>query len=186
MKPNKATMPEVSVVVAVGNVEDSIGKGLKRVVEHLRGLGRSFEVLAVNEGSWDTSFAVLRLLAGELPELRLLPADVGGRAFLRGTSEARGPEVVLADGANLGTSLAPLGWALSRLSLGKEAIVVRDRWIAARRLPALPAIARARGRWHTFERAFEREAQDLALEVVGTARRPNQGLLAPVFRFLAI
>jgi len=183
---NKATMPEVSVVVAVGNVEESIGRGLRRIVEHLRGLGRSFEVLAVNEGSWDTSFSVLRLLASEMPELRLLPCDVGGRAFLRGTSEARGLEVVLADGANLGTSLAPLGWALSRLSLGKEAVVVRGRWIAARRLPALPAIARTRGRWEIFERGFERHAQDLALEVVGTPRRQSGGLLAPVFRFLAI
>jgi hypothetical protein len=185
MKLNKS-MPDLSVVVAVGNVEDNIGKALRRMVDHLRELGRPFEVLAINEGSWDTSFAVLRLLAREIPELRLMPGDVGSRAFLRGTAEARGTEVVLMDGARLGVSLSPLGWALSRLSLGKEAVVVRGRWIAARRLPALPAIARSRGRWEAFERSFERQAQQLALEVVGTARRPTGGLLAPVFRFLTI
>jgi glycosyltransferase involved in cell wall biosynthesis len=177
-------MPEVSVVVAVGNVEDSIGKELRRVAEHLRELRRPFEIVAVNEGSWDNSFAVLRLLAAELPELRLLPGDCGNRAFLRGAVEARGAQLVLADGALLGTWLSPLGWALSRLSFGKEAVVVRGRWIAARRLLALPAIARSRGRWDAFERGFEREAQELALEIVGSPRRSTGGLLAPVLRFL--
>ena len=38
---------------------------------------------------------------------------------------------------------------------------MRGRWITARRLPALPAIARARGRGEAFERSFEREARDL-------------------------
>jgi hypothetical protein len=177
-------MPEVSVVVAVGNVEDSIGKELRRVAEHLRELRRPFEIVAVNEGSWDNSFAVLKLLAAELPELRLLQGDCGNRAFLRGAAEARGAQVVLSDGAVLGAGLSALGWALSRLSLGKEAVVVRGRWIAARRLVALPAIARSRGRWDAFERGFEREAQELRLEIVGSPRKTTRGLLAPVLRFL--
>jgi hypothetical protein len=65
---------------------------------------------------------------------------------------------------------------------------VRGRFIAARRLPSLPAIARARGAGDAFERSFEHEARDLALEVVGTARKAPAsigGLFAPVWRLLA-
>lgn len=190
MKPTKS-LPDVSVVLAVRNVEDSIAGEVRRVVAHLRQFGRPFEVLAVNAGSWDTSFKVLRLLAQEIPELRLLEKDLTGRAFIRGAAESCGRTVVLVDGDYVPTSLAALGWTLSRLAAGTEAVVVRGRFIAARRLPALPAIARARGRGDAFERSFEREGQDLAIEMVGTARKPAKAvgkavsLFAPVWRLIA-
>lgn len=184
MTPGKK-LPDISVVLAVRNSEDVIGGGTRRVVEHLRELDRPFEIVGVNAGSWDTSFKVLQLLAGQVPELRLIEKDMTGRAFIRGVSEARGSTVVLMDAARLPGSLSPLGWTLSRLDQGTEAVVVRGRWITARRLPALPAIARARGRGEAFERSFEREARDLSVEVVGTARRAPSGLLAPVWRLLA-
>ena len=184
MTPGKK-LPDVSVVLAVRNVEDVIGSGTRRVVEHLRELDRPFEVVGVNAGSWDTSFKVLRLLAAQVPELRLIEKDLSARAFIRGVSEARGPAVVMMDAGHLPGSLSPLGWTLSRLDRGTEAVVVRGRWITARRLPALPAIARSRGVGEVFERCFEREARDLNVEVVGTARRAPSGLLAPVWRLLA-
>lgn len=184
MKSHK-TIPDVSIVLAVKNVEDAIAGEVRRVVAHLRQFGRPFEILAVNAGSWDTSFKVLRLLSADVPELRLLEKDLTGRAYIRGAAEAWGQTVVLMDGARVPTSLAPLGWTLSRLAAGKEAVVVRGRFVAARRLPALPAIARARGAGDAFERSFEREARDLALEVVGTARKQPTGLFAPVWRLLA-
>jgi hypothetical protein len=185
MTPGKK-LPDISVVLAVRNSEDVIGSATRRVVDHLRELDLPFEVVGVNAGSWDTSFKVLRLLAAQVPELRLIEKDMTGRAFIRGVSESRGGNVVLIDAARLPTSLSPLGWTLSRLDQGTEAVVVRGRWITARRLPALPAIARARGRGESFERSFEREARDLTVEVVGTARRAPSGLLAPVWRLLAV
>lgn len=188
MKPTKAIAPEVSVVLAVRNVEDSVGGSVKRVVAHLRSLNVPFEVVAVNDGSWDTSMTVLKLLAADIPELRLIEQDLASRAFVRGVAEARGSSVVMMDATSVPSSLAPIGWSLSRLAQGTEAVVVRGRYVAARRLPALPAIARARGRGDMFERLFEREARDLRCEVVGTARRPSSAtfrLLAPVWRLLA-
>lgn len=180
------TQPEVSVVLAVRNVEDDVAANVRRTVAHMRQFGRPFEIIAVNAGSWDTSFKVLRLLAGEIRELRLLEKDLTGRAYVRGTAEAYGQIVVLMDADQMPASLAPLGWTLSRLSAGKEAVVVRGRFIVARRLPSLPAIARARGRGDAFARSFEREGTGLAIEVVGTARKPAaSGLFAPVWRLLA-
>ena len=177
--------PEISVVLAVRNNEEMVGHQIRSVARHLRGLGRQFEIVAVNDGSSDNSIAVATLLTDEVPELRILPRNVAGRAFLRGTSEARGNVVVLLE-AGRPVSFAPLGWALSRLAAGREAVILRGRYIVARRLLALPVIVRATGPGLLFEHVFERRAQEVGVDVVGShPKRPMPFLLRPVLRFLA-
>ena len=185
MSQRVQTEPEISVVIAFGDHEDSIGHEIRRVAAHLTGLGRPFEILAVSTGSRDNSLSIAGLLAGSMKELRVLPRATAGRAFLRGASEARGDVVVLLD-AGKQASLAPLAWALSRLSAGRDAVVLRGRYVVARRLRALPVIVRASGPGLLFEPVFERRAQELGIDVVGSRpRRPMPFLLRPVLRFLA-
>lgn len=177
--------PEISVVVAVGNHEDSVGHLIRSVAAHLRRLGRSFEIVAVNDGSSDNSLSIAAILAQSMPELRVLARDAGGRPFLRGASEARGPVLVLLE-TGKPISLAPLGWALSRLAAGRDGVVLRGRYVVARRLAALPVIVRASRPGLLFEAVFERRAQELGIDVVGSRpRRPTPLLLRPVLRFLA-
>lgn len=177
--------PSISVVIAVGDHEDSIGHVLRSVAAHLGRLGRSFEILAVNAGSSDNSLSIANIVAGSMPELRVLGRESVGRPFLRGASEARGEVVVLMD-AGKPASLAPLGWALSRLTAGRDAVVLRGRYVVARRLAALPVIVRASGPGLLFEAVFERRAEELGIDVVGSRpRRPMPFLLRPVLRFLA-
>jgi hypothetical protein len=180
--PRASAEPEISVVLAVGNAEDKVGHQIRRVAGHLRRLGVSFEILAVNDGSSDNSLSIATLLATSVPELRVLSRNVSGRAFLRGTSEARGAAVVLLE-ASRTVSFAPLGWALSRLAAGREAVILRGRYIVARRLMTLPVIVRASGPGLFFEAVFERRAQELGIDVVGSRpRRPTPLLLQPVLR----
>lgn len=177
--------PSISVVIAVGDREDSIGHVIRTVAAHLGRLGRSFEILAVNAGSSDNSFSIINILAGSMPELRVLGRESAGRPFLRGSSEARGEVVVLLD-AGRSVSLAPLGWALSRIASGRDAVVLRGRYVVARRLAALPIIVRASGPGLLFEAVFERRAQELGIDIVGSRpRRQMPLLLRPVLRFLA-
>jgi hypothetical protein len=177
--------PSISVVIAVGDHEDSIGHVIRSVATHLGRLGRSFEILAVNAGSGDNSLSIANILGGSMPELHVLSRESGGRPFLRGSSEARGDVIVLLD-AGRPASLAPLGWALSRIAAGRDAVVLRGRYVVARRLAALPVIVRASGPGLLFEAVFERRAQELGIDVVGTRpRRPMPLLLRPVLRFLA-
>ncbi|HVZ71763.1 MAG TPA: glycosyltransferase [Polyangia bacterium] len=183
--PRPTAEPEISVVLSVGNDEDRVGHHVRSVADHLRRLGRSFEIVAVNDGSTDNSLSIATLLAGTVPELRVLARNSAGRAFLRGASEARGSVLVLLS-ANSGPSLAPLGWALSRLAAGRDAVILRGRYIVARRLATLPVIVRATGPGLFFESIFERRAQDLGVDVVGSRpRRQTPLLLRPVLRFLA-
>ena len=177
--------PSISVVIAVGDHEDSIGHAIRTVAAHLGRLGRSFEILAVNAGSSDNSFSIVNILVRSIPELRVLGRGSAGRPFLRGSSEARGEVVVLLD-AGRSISLAPLGWALSRIAAGRDAVVLRGRYVVARRLSALPIIVRASGPGLLFEAVFERRAQELGIDVVGSRpRRQTPFLLRPVLRFLA-
>ena len=179
--------PDISVVLAVRDDEELVGHQLRTIVTHLKELGRSFEVVAVNDGSRDNSMAMLELLAARTPELRVLRTSAPGRAFLRGSAEARGAILVLLEAARP-VSFAPLGWALSRIAAGREAVILRGRYIVARRLLALPVIVRASSPGLLFEAVFERRARDLGIDVIGS--RPGgepaaARFFAPVLRFLA-
>ena len=179
------SQPELSVVIAVGDQEDSIGHLIRNVASHLSSLGRTFEILVVNAGSKDNSLSIASVIASSVAQIEVLARDVAGRAFLRGTSEARGEVVVLVD-ASKPVSLAPLAWALSRIASGRDAVVLRGRYVVARRLAALPVIVRAAGPGVLFEAVFESRAQELGVDIVGSRpRRPVPLLLRPVLRFLA-
>jgi hypothetical protein len=65
-------------------------------------------------------------------------------------------------------------------------VILRGRYIVARRLMALPVIVRASGPGLLFEPIFERRAQELGIDVVGSRpKMPMPLLLRPVLRFLA-
>jgi len=192
------THPEISVVITVRDHEDQIGHQVRAIAAHLQSLGRTFEVVAVNDGCRDNSLSILELVAASepwpartptpphWPWLRVVRGNAAGRAFLRGAAEARGATLLLIAGGRQ-PSLAPLGWALSRLAAGREAVILRGRYIVARRLLALPIIVKATGPSLLFERIFERRAQDLGIDVVGSrplARTPTNRLLAPLLRLL--
>jgi glycosyltransferase involved in cell wall biosynthesis len=172
-------------VLAVRDAEETIGRDVREMADHLRAAGISFEILAVNDGCCDNSLAMLRLLTARIPELRLCAGDARGRAFIRGASEAQGDMVALVEADRGSLPRAALGWAMSRLGRSRDAIVFRGRCVVGRRLNCLPALVRTRGRGDLFERSFERAAQSLTLDVVGTRPRLATGLLAPVLRFLA-
>jgi len=173
--------PELSLLIAFSDCEESVGREIQCAAAHLRALGRPFEIVAVNDGSKDNSVAVLQLLGASVPEMRLICRDCTGRAFARAVAEARGALFVLAScsgRAGLGP-WAGLGWGLSRLQAGHEAVVFRSRYILARRQSCAGRLSKLRGSsvpYVRFERAFEREAFDLAVAVVGGTRmrhRPN-------------
>jgi glycosyltransferase involved in cell wall biosynthesis len=175
----------LSVVLAVREAEETIGKDVRQIANHLRAAGVSFEILAVNDGCCDNSLAVLRLLTAQVPELRLCAGDARGRAFVRGASEAQGELVALVEAEGGSLPLAALGWAMARLERSTDAVVFRGRCVLGRRLASLSSVVRSRGRGDLFERSFERAAHGLSVDVIGTRARPTGGLLAPVLRFLA-
>jgi glycosyltransferase involved in cell wall biosynthesis len=180
---------ELSVIVAVCDVEETIGRDVRSLAVELRGRGMRFEILAVSDGSRDTSLTLLRLLGEEVPELSVLGLARGGRAFRRAIAQATGRVVLLweADGRATFPS-ALFGWAFAQLAR-KAAVVVRGRFVLAERLAALPVLLALGGRWGDYDARFERLAsrQRMDLEIAGLRRRHRgRRLLAPVLRILSI
>jgi hypothetical protein len=178
-------IPRLSVIVAVRDDEDSVGGDVRALARHLRERGLDFEILAIADGSFDTSLTLLRFLCAEIPELSVLGLARGGRAFRRATAHARGEAVLLWEAERGKLPHAILGWALSRLAR-RAAVVVRGRFVLARRLRALPVLLDAAGRGDEYEARFERKAQGLGLDLEIVGRRPRRFPWSPVLRMLSV
>jgi hypothetical protein len=155
---------DLSVIVAVGDDEDRVGHAIRKIVVHLRALGGRFEVLAVDEQSGDNSLALLALMQRQLPELHVIAGASAGEGFARGVAAARGRTLLLID-PRRDPQLGPLQWALGRIEAGRDAVLLKGHYVVARRLPSWTALAQARGRGASFERAFTRKARAAGLDL---------------------
>lgn len=98
-------MCELSVVLPVYNEAGSLPALIPELTDVLRRLGRSYEIIAVDDGSSDDSIAVLRRLQEQEPHLRIVQfrRNFGQTAaFAAGFDYARGEIIITmdADGQN--------------------------------------------------------------------------------------
>jgi len=95
-------VPEVSVVLPVFNEAECLQGVIEELVEALeRSLGRSFEILVVDDGSSDRTPQLAREAAAKWPSVRVFRHDrnVGQSfAFHTGFVKARGAVIVTIDG----------------------------------------------------------------------------------------
>jgi dolichol-phosphate mannosyltransferase len=92
--------PELSVVIPMYNEEDVLPLLVKRLRPLLDGLGTSYEVVAVDDGSTDLTAALLQRVGREWAHLRVvrLRANAGHQAAISaGLRSARGDYVVTID-----------------------------------------------------------------------------------------
>lgn len=136
---------DVSVILPFGDDEEAVGIAVKHTAEHLRGLGLSFEILAIDEDSGDNSHAVLALLRAEVPELRVTHAPGRGRGVDVGVARAQGTLLLVSTPDVASASLDGAGDACRRLLANEgDAEVALGRFTVARRIPALAAFRGAR------------------------------------------
>ncbi len=91
---------EISVVVPVYNEEGNLPVLIPKLVEVLKGLGPSYEMIFVDDGSSDGSRKILKEMASQYPFLRILRLRENrglSTALLAGMREARGEKIVTLD-----------------------------------------------------------------------------------------
>ncbi|HEY5925935.1 MAG TPA: hypothetical protein VIV11_29810 [Kofleriaceae bacterium] len=136
---------DVSVILPFGDDEEFVGIAVKRSAEHLRSLGVSFEIIAIDEDSGDNSHAVLALLRGEVPELRVTHAPGRGRGVDVGVARAQGTLLVVSTPDVASATLDGMGEACRRLLAGEgDAEVALARYTVAHRVRSLIAFRGAR------------------------------------------
>lgn len=94
-------IPDISIVVPFYNEEDNVGDLLAEIRTVMSTLGKSYEVLCVNDGSRDRTGEILRDLARQWPECRPLDfAANHGQAcgLYYAIHQARAPIVATLDG----------------------------------------------------------------------------------------
>src|SRR3954467_776026 len=136
---------DISVILPFGDVEEAVGIAVRRTAEHLRTLGVSFEILAIDEDSGDNSHAVLALLRAEVPELRVTHAPGRGRGVDVGSARAQGTLLVIATPDVAAASLDGVGDACRRLLANDgDAEVALGRYTVVHRVRSLIAFRAAR------------------------------------------
>ena len=93
--------PELSVVIPIRNEAPSLVELHRELTEVLGALGRPYEVLIIDDGSTDESFAILSRLQAVDPHLRVIRfrRNFGQTAaFAAGFDHARGRFIVTSDG----------------------------------------------------------------------------------------
>lgn len=142
-----AAPPEVSIVIPMFNEVESLPDLVERVEQAMVASGRSFELLAVDDGSRDGSAALLRTLAMERPWLRpvCLARNYGQSCALQaGFDRVRGHYVVTLD-ADLQNDPLDIPALLDRLDAEPELDMLsgwrqqRQDKALSRRLPSLLA-----------------------------------------------
>jgi glycosyltransferase involved in cell wall biosynthesis len=94
-------LPELSVVVPVFNEDASLAELHRELTDTLVAWGRPYEVIVVDDGSRDGSFATLKALQARDPRLRVIRfrRNFGQTAaFSAGFAHARGRYIVTTDG----------------------------------------------------------------------------------------
>ena len=98
MKPSESI--EISVVVPVYNEEGNLPVLIPNLVKVLKGLGLSYEIIFVDDGSSDGSRKILREMASQNPSLRILCFKENrglSTALWAGLRETRGERIVTLD-----------------------------------------------------------------------------------------
>ena len=136
---------DLSIVVPVFNEEESVGPLCEALHGALAGLGRSYEVLLVDDGSVDATWDRLCAAADRYPHLRLIRfrRNFGQTAAMSaGFAHARGEVVVTLD-ADLQNDPRDIPLLLERMRPGVDVVSGwrRDRkdTFLNRRLPSMLA-----------------------------------------------
>ena len=164
-----AAAPEVSVVIPTYREAENIPQVVPHVVDALRGTGRTFEIIIVDDNSRDgTDRAVQQLAEGGLP-VRLVKRT-GERglssAVIRGFQEAAGEVLVCMD-ADLSHPLEAIPRLLEALADGSD-FVIGSRYVPG---------GSTDGSWSLFRRLNSKVATLLARPFT-RARDPMSGFFA--------
>ena len=144
--------PRLSIVLPIYNEELVLEATLAELIPFLEGLGRSFEVVCVDDGSADASRRLLDEAAARDPRVRpfALPHNQGkGAAVREGMGRARGDLQVFMD-ADLSTPLDELPGLLGALDAGYDVVLGNRRAPGSRIERRQPWLRQTLGKGFTF------------------------------------
>ncbi len=122
--PGGADRPEISVVIPLYNEEANVGSLLDELLPALRALGRRFEVICVDDGSGDGTFAALKRAAAGERALRLVRfrRNFGQTAAMTAAIEASRGDIIVPMDGDRQNDPADIQKLLARLEEGYDVV----------------------------------------------------------------
>jgi glycosyltransferase involved in cell wall biosynthesis len=116
--------PDLSVVVPVYNEEENIDRLYERLTESLVKLGKSFELIFIDDGSSDDSFRHLEAIAAGNPSVKVIrfARNYGQTAGLAAGIDYASGEVIIPMDADLQNDPADIGLLLAKLTEGFDVV----------------------------------------------------------------
>src|SRR5574337_604329 len=116
--------PEISVVIPLYNEEGNVEPLLQELLPALRGVGKTHEVVCVDDGSRDGTFAALARVAEREPALRVIRfrRNFGQTAAMSAGIEAARGEVIVPMDGDLQNDPADIGKLLAELARGHDVV----------------------------------------------------------------
>jgi len=122
--------PQYSIVIPAYNESARIPGTLQTILSYVRAKGWTTEIIVVNDGSRDTTAAVVREIARSAPEIRLVenPGNHGkGYSVRNGMLQALG-EVVMFTDSDLSAPIEEAELLFAAIALGAD-IALGSRWL---------------------------------------------------------
>jgi len=137
--------PKYSVVVPIFNEEDNLDNLLAEVVPVMERMGEPFEIIAVDDGSEDTSYEKLKTLRAGEPRLKVIRfrGNFGQTAaFAAGFAHAKGETIITID-ADLQNDPADIPALIAKLDEGYDIVSGwrknRQDKMVSRKIPSMIA-----------------------------------------------
>ncbi len=138
--------PDISVVIPFFNEEDSVETLFKELKEVLDGLGRSYEIVCVDDGSTDGTFRKLRRLRERHPVVRVVKfrRNFGQTAALSAGFEVAEGRIVVSMDGDLQNDPRDIPRLVDKLAEGYDVVA---GWRHERRDPASKKIPSRIANW---------------------------------------
>jgi glycosyltransferase involved in cell wall biosynthesis len=141
----EAAGPEISALLPVYNEEENLLPLHTRLTNSLELLGRSYEIIYVDDGSSDSSLQVLREIASRDPHARViaLRRNYGQTAAMSAAIDHARGQILIPLDADLQNDPADIGRLLEKLDQGYDVVSGwrkdrKDNWLT-RQLPSMLA-----------------------------------------------
>jgi len=136
--------PKLSLVLPIFNEEESIPELFERITEAMSKTGHSYEVIAVNDGSRDSSQIALSKIALADPRIRVIHFRINAgqtAAIQAGIEHARG-EIIIPLDSDLENDPSDIVVLLAKLDEGYDVVSGwrKNRWADKKLLRKLPSI----------------------------------------------
>lgn len=183
------TQYDISVILPFQDHEELIGTAVAEVARYLREQGLRFEILAVDDDSGDNSQAVLALIRGSYPELRVLGAPGRGRGHACGASKARGAVLWFLEPGQIMATLARFARAHERICRGENDLIAAEPGhVMVHRARCWQAVKGVRGQGRQFRRRliWRASRRGLNMDIPGSRRIPALRWAAPLMAALSV